>query len=36
MDKIYAAFLIFLSYFIVTFFLPKNADSAAKQPTVKV
>jgi peptide methionine sulfoxide reductase msrA/msrB len=36
MDKIYAAFLIFLSYFIVTTFLPKNADSASKQSIAKV
>ena len=36
MDKIYAAFLIFLSYFIVTTFIPKNADSASKQSTAKV
>ena len=36
MDKIYAAFLIFLSYFIVTTFIPKNADSASKQSTTKV
>jgi peptide methionine sulfoxide reductase msrA/msrB len=36
MDKIYAAFLIFLSYFIVTIFIPKNADSASKQSTAKV
>ena len=36
MDKIYAALLIFLSYFIVTTFIPKNADSASKQSTVKV
>ena len=36
MDKIYAAFLIFLSYFIVTTFIPKNADSASKKSTAKV
>jgi peptide methionine sulfoxide reductase msrA/msrB len=36
MNKIYAAFLIFLSYFIVTTFIPKNADSASKQSTAKV
>ena len=36
MDKIYTAFLIFLSYFIVTTFIPKNADSASKQSTAKV
>jgi peptide methionine sulfoxide reductase msrA/msrB len=36
MDKIYAVFLIFLSYFIVTTFIPKNADSASKQSTIKV
>jgi peptide methionine sulfoxide reductase msrA/msrB len=36
MDKIYAAFLILLSYFIATTFIPKNADSASKQSTVKV
>jgi peptide methionine sulfoxide reductase msrA/msrB len=36
MKKIYAAFLIFLSYFIVTTFIPKNADSASKQSAVKV
>ena len=36
MDKIYAAFLIFLSYFIITIFVPKNADSASKQSTSKV
>ena len=36
MDKIYTAFLIFLSYFIVTTFIPKNADSASKQSTTKV
>ena len=36
MNKLYAAFLIFLSYFIVTTFIPKNADSASKQSTAKV
>jgi peptide methionine sulfoxide reductase msrA/msrB len=36
MNKIYASFLIFLSYFIVTTFIPKNADSASKQSTAKV
>ena len=36
MNKIYVAFLIFLSYFIVTTFIPKNADSASKQSTAKV
>jgi peptide methionine sulfoxide reductase msrA/msrB len=36
MDKIYVSFLIFLSYFIVTTFIPKNADSASKQSTTKV
>ena len=36
MDKIYAAFLIFLSYFIVTTFIPQNADSASKQSTARV
>ena len=36
MDKIYAAFLIFLSYFIVTTFIPKNANSASKQSAAKV
>ncbi|MZH03217.1 MAG: peptide-methionine (R)-S-oxide reductase MsrB [Nitrospinae bacterium] len=33
MDKLYTAFLIFLSYFIVTTFLPQNADSSSKQTT---
>lgn len=32
MDKLYAAFFIFLSYFFVTTFIPQNADSASKQP----
>jgi peptide methionine sulfoxide reductase msrA/msrB len=36
MDKIYAAFIIFLSYFIVTTFMPQNSDGASKQPTIKV
>ena len=36
MNKIYASFLIFLSYFIVTTFIPKNADSASKQSTAKI
>ena len=37
MDKIYAAFLIFFSYFLLVTFLPKGADSASKQlPVTKV
>ena len=32
MTKLYAAFLIFFSYFLLTTFLPKNVDSASKQP----
>ena len=31
MNKLYVAFLIFISYFILTTFLPKNVDSASKQ-----
>jgi peptide methionine sulfoxide reductase msrA/msrB len=36
MDKIYTAFLIFLSCLIVTTFIPKNAGSASQQSTAKV
>ena len=31
MNKLYAAFLIFLSYFLLVTFSPKNVDSASKQ-----
>ena len=31
MNKFYAAFLIFISYFLLVTFLPKNVDSASKQ-----
>jgi peptide methionine sulfoxide reductase msrA/msrB len=31
MNKLYAAFLIFISYFLLSTFLPRNVDSAPKQ-----
>jgi peptide methionine sulfoxide reductase msrA/msrB len=36
MNKLYAAFLIFFSYFLLSSFLPKNVDSASKETTTKV
>ena len=36
MNKIYAAFLIFLSYFLLVTFLPKTVDSASKQTANKI
>jgi peptide methionine sulfoxide reductase msrA/msrB len=36
MNKLYAAFLIFFSYFLLSTFLPKNVDSASKETKTKV
>lgn len=36
MNKLYAAFLIFLSYFLFVTFSPKNVDSASKQTVNKI
>ena len=36
MNKHYAAFILFFSYFLFVTFLPKNVDSASKQTANKI